>query len=82
MKATNTRKAWKMEDLQQMFNSRKNGVSVKQIAKDLGRTAPGIYGQLNIADFTSSETDDTRSHTTFKNHKRNIKAAMSCSEAA
>ena len=76
----NQNQPWSMEDLQFMFKWRKDGIPVKAIAESLGRTAPAIYGQLNIADFTDRKCDSTRSHTTFKNHKRNIKAAMSCQE--
>ena len=80
MQAINSRKSWTTEDLQMMFRSYMMGISVKRIAKMLGRSTAAVYAQMNIADFTSDETNDTRSHTTFKNHKRNIKAAMSCNE--
>lgn len=80
MKAINSRKPWSMSELKYVFQQRRANVSVKTIAKVLGRSIWSIYGQLNIADFTSSESDDTRSHTSFKLHKRNIKAAMSCND--
>ena len=80
MKAINSRKPWAMSELRFVFQQRAAGVSVATIAGVLGRSTWAIYGQLNIADFTSSDSNDTRSMTSFKLHKRNIKAAMSCND--